>query len=187
MMTIVKHKEVIHLEAMACYDTLKAILLSDRIIAKCLSAFLHQTPLSIERYVRYSSFKSHSKNLQFIEAANEFLQYLKSMKLNVICLLYVGNSITDILLFETSKKLFEFSINVIAPQMVIASDHEQFWDYVKADITFTDFIVTCKADNVEMALLEEYADGKAIFDSDDLEDIVNYAKYCTLKKRKFQI
>jgi len=169
------------------YYDLIAILQTEKNIAKCLKLSYGRTAITIERNLNKLSFKKEQSTIDFINAASTVIAMLEKLKINASVLLLAGEQISLLDITQHAKELCAQSINVIAPQIIVPSDHEQFWDYVKADVAYVDFIVTYKADKVDRALLEDYAEGKEILEIDDLEDIVNYAKYCTLKKRKFKI
>ena len=92
---------------------------------------------------------------------------------------------SPIVLAEQAKKLIDLGINVIAPQTIIENTHEQFWDYIKADIALADYIVIYEVNGVENTLLQDTAKDKEIIDIHDISDVKAYARRVTLKKCKY--
>jgi len=168
------------------YYELLSVLKTDRIIAKCLQPMNGKKASTIYRYLQMMSFRNDKSNLHFINSSRELLIRLKTMEINASVLFFAGEQIDMHSIIDKAKIVYKHGVNVITPQIIMNSTDEQFWDYVKMDALYADFIVTYKADHVDIALLNDYADGKEIIDIEDIEDIVDCAKFYTLQKRKFK-
>ena len=123
------------------YMELIDILQTDKSIAKALHPFYGRTVSTIERNLSMLSFKNELSNIDFINAASQLLYKLENMSIEATVLFLSGEQVELIKITQNAKKLFNRGLNVIAPQSIITHQHEQFWDYVKADAIFADFLI----------------------------------------------
>ncbi|KFL35001.1 MULTISPECIES: hypothetical protein [unclassified Sulfurospirillum] len=160
---------------------------NDRSIAKALTPHYGRSNSVLKRNLGLFSFRNQKSTQDFIDAANVVLAKIKVQEINATALLFIGFDMSPIVLVEQAKKLIDLGINVIAPQAIIENTHEQFWEYVKADIALSDFIVIYEVNDVENTLLQDTAKDKEIIDIQDINDLKAYARRVTLKKCKSRV
>lgn len=173
--------------AEAKYYELLEYFESENKMATALADFMDVDKKTIVRNLQIFSFRKSTSTLEFIKAANMVLNRVKSMKINATVLLLSGANISNLVMVEEARKLIDLGINIIAPGLLIESEHEQFWEYVKADVALVDFIVICEINGVENTLLQDTAKDKEIIDIQDINDIKAYARRVTLKKCKYSV
>lgn len=160
---------------------------NDRGIAKALAPQYGRSIDVLKRNLELFTFRNQKSTQDFITAANVVLAKIKVQKIDATALLLIGFNMSSIVLVEQAKKLIDLGINVIAPQAIIENAHEQFWDYIKADIALADFIVIYEVNGVENTLLQDTAKDKEIINIQDINDVKAYAKRVTLKKCKYSV
>lgn len=173
--------------AEAKYYELLEYFESENKMATALADFMDVDKKTIVRNLQIFSFRKSTSTLEFIKAADMVLNRVKSMKINATVLLLSGANISNLVMVEEARKLIDLGINIIAPGLLMESEHEQYWEYVKADVALVDFIVTCDIDTIEYCLLLDKKDDKEIFDIKSIKDIQTFAIQVTLKKCKFRL
>lgn len=160
---------------------------NDRGIAKALAPHYGRSIDVLKRNLGLFTFRNQKSTQDFISAANVVIAKIKVQKIDATALLLIGFDMSPIVLVEQAKKLIDLGINVIAPQAIIENTHEQFWEYIKADIALADFIVICEVNGVENTLLQDTVKGKEIIDIENIIDVKVYARRVTLKKCKYSM
>ena len=137
--------EMLRTEANNLYYKLLARLGDDKSIAKKIAPLYQTNVIAVQKYLEAFSFRNANKLQRFIKTATQVLADLDTCPIYAKALLLCESDESELRIKERAKHLMQLGIHTIVPQLLIAADDEQFWDFVKQDIKHADFIIAPRA------------------------------------------
>lgn len=173
-------------EATSLYYRLIDVFGDEKSTAKVIAKYYGSSINTAEAFLKSFSFRNRKSTQKFIMAGEKALKELQRGGIMATALLVASEDKSLLAIKEKAHFYHGMGIHIHAPQMLFDIKSEEFWQFLKSDLRYCDFVIkdeiTISQEKNLLEILQDRNDIE-ICDSDDAQSITTSALQATYKHK----